>query len=256
MEKEWESSKLNILINDCINIENNINEINRIKEGIKNMNSEEKILISFCPDKDKEINIFLDEIKNFGFIYINEGLDIINKSNIIKSANNIQFLIERLKNKEKQKIAFKLLFQASKDGDTSSDFHRICDGKPHQLIFIKTTKGEIFGGYTKEGFKSQENDIKDHNSFVFSVSKEAIYNIKSNNCYSIYDSKERGPCFSGSGCYIISIKKNMLKDQGNTCIAKESYFEGISKDYEINNGERYFNVKEIEVYQVLFNLKI
>ena len=251
MEKEWESNKLNILINDCINIEKNINEINKINEGIKKMNSNQSILINFCPKKDEEINIFIDKIQNFGFLDAGEGSDIINKSSIIKSVGNIKFLIERLKNKENKRIISNLLFKASRDGGSSLDFHRKCDGKQQQLIFIKTKKGEIFGGYTKEGFKRREEDTKDFNSFVFSISKKAIYNIKNNrNAFAIFDSKERGPCFSESNYYIISIKKNMLKDKGNTCIAKESYYEGISQDYELNNGEREFDVQEIEVYQI------
>ena len=45
----------------------------------------------------------------------------------------------------------------------------------------------------------------------------------------------------------------MLKAKANTCVRSESYFEGISKDYELNNGTKEFNVEEIEIYEVLFN---
>ena len=53
------------MINDCINIENNIKEINEIENSIKksnNINSESNI--QFYPKEDK-INIFLLEIKSF-----------------------------------------------------------------------------------------------------------------------------------------------------------------------------------------------
>ena len=36
INEEWNDDNLNSLINDCINIENNIKEINIINESIKN----------------------------------------------------------------------------------------------------------------------------------------------------------------------------------------------------------------------------
>ena len=37
----------------------------------------------------------------------------------------------------------------------------------------------------------------------------------------------------------------------NTCESSDSVYEGISKDYELNNGEKYFKLQEIEVYQIV-----
>ena len=145
----------------------------------------------------------------------------------------------------------KLLFKATKDGKKSTDFHNKCDGKSHQLIFIKTKSGLIFGGYTKEGYKSKENSVKDSKAFVFSVSKKKIYNSK-NDVNTIYDSKNYGPIFLGSKYNTIKIQSNMLDDKSNTCITSESYFEGFTNDYELNNGSKYFIIEEIEVFQVIF----
>ena len=105
IENDWNDNYLNILINDCINIENNIKEINTIKEGIQKINSNKKFLIDFTPDKDEEINKFLEKIKTFGILNFNPGeyRNIIINSNIIQSTNEIQFIIERLKNKENAK---------------------------------------------------------------------------------------------------------------------------------------------------------
>ena len=73
---------------------------------------------------------------------------------------------------EKKKFSLNLIFQATKDGKYSSDFHKVCDGISPILIFIKTAKGEMFGGYTKEGFKSRDKSIIDNKAFVFSLSKK------------------------------------------------------------------------------------
>ena len=39
----------------------------------------------------------------------------------------------------------------------------------------------------------------------------------------------------------------------HTCEMNQSYFTGITSDFEINNGEKYFIIQEIEVYQILYN---
>jgi len=68
IENEWNNNKLNLLINDCINIENNIKEINNINEKIKNYNLSQNIQIKFYPEEENEINKFLEKIKSFGNI--------------------------------------------------------------------------------------------------------------------------------------------------------------------------------------------
>ena len=45
----------------------------------------------------------------------------------------------------------------------------------------------------------------------------------------------------------------MFEVNSNTCSVSQSHYEGITKDYEINNGECYFIVQEIEVFQILLN---
>ena len=249
IDKEWNNNKLNSLIFDCISIENNINEINIIKEKLQKCNSNQKILLNFNLDRNDKINAFLKMIKEFNFINLN--LD----SNIIKSIEEIGFIINRIQDSQKFKnknIIFNLLFQATKDGKNSSNFHEKCDGKQDLLIFIRTAKGEIFGGYTNEGFKSREKIIVDNEAFAFSVTKKKIYNvIKGKTAISDYNKK--GPCFSSNGWYLININEKMFEANSNTCSASQSHYEGIAKDYEINNGECYFIVQEIEVFHISLN---
>ena len=64
IEKEWnDENKLNSLINDCINIENNIKDIYTINENIKNFNSNKYINFKFNPEED-ELQKYLITIKN------------------------------------------------------------------------------------------------------------------------------------------------------------------------------------------------
>ena len=59
--------KLNMLINDCINVENSSQEINTIYDFIEKSNSNKNIKIMFIPD-DNGINEFIKVIGLFGNI--------------------------------------------------------------------------------------------------------------------------------------------------------------------------------------------
>ena len=82
-EKEWEDkTKLSKLINDCINIEDTINNINIIYDKIKAFNDNKEIKAEFNP-KYNEIEKGLKEIKNFGNVNI-----LKNKNEEIKELNS------------------------------------------------------------------------------------------------------------------------------------------------------------------------
>ena len=66
--------------------------------------------------------------------------------------NEIDLVINWLKNNNNdnikfENISFELLYRASKDGDSSSTFHKLCDGKGPTIIFIKNEDDFRFGGY-------------------------------------------------------------------------------------------------------------
>ena len=66
IEEHWNENKLNSLINDCLNIEYNIENINKINEIIRKNNSA-NISFKFYP-AEKDISEFLEKIKSFGNI--------------------------------------------------------------------------------------------------------------------------------------------------------------------------------------------
>ena len=67
IDKDWDNNNLYSYINDCINIENNIKNINIINENINKCNLNNKIKMQFNP-KDEKLNEFLEKIKFFGKI--------------------------------------------------------------------------------------------------------------------------------------------------------------------------------------------
>ena len=70
-ENDWKNkNKLSLLINNCIEIENNIKEINKLNQNIKELNFVKKYEIKFTPQE--EIDKFINNIKNFGDIVYKE----------------------------------------------------------------------------------------------------------------------------------------------------------------------------------------
>ena len=97
IDNEWNNNKLSLMINDCINIENNIKNIFEIKEKIKYCNS--KIIeINFNPEKELPPEI-IEYIKKFGEILNSERNNLnfrfipgnnytINKNGLLAIKNN------------------------------------------------------------------------------------------------------------------------------------------------------------------------
>ena len=71
IDKEWDNNNLHSYINDCINIENHIKDINKIKKNFNKCNMNDKMNIEFYPKAD-QLNNFLDSIKLFGKISYNK----------------------------------------------------------------------------------------------------------------------------------------------------------------------------------------
>ena len=63
------NEQLCLLINDCLNIENNITEINNINQNLKKFNNYNFLNIKFSPQNNEDINKLLVEIQNFGKIF-------------------------------------------------------------------------------------------------------------------------------------------------------------------------------------------
>ena len=76
---------------------------------------------------------------------------------------------------------FKLLFRASKDGETVSSFHQLCDGFPNTLSIMQGIKGYIFGGYSEAAWDSSSGCKRGNNQFLFSLDRIKVYMGKGNN---------------------------------------------------------------------------
>ena len=65
IENDWNNDNLSLMLNNCINIENNIINIKLMNSKINKINKKDNNEIEFTI-KENEINVFLNIIKNFG----------------------------------------------------------------------------------------------------------------------------------------------------------------------------------------------
>ena len=84
----------------------------------------------------------------------------------------------------------------------------------------------------------------------FSCDLKKIYNVKKDRT-AIFDRIDLGPTF-GNCTTIICVSNKMLDCKCETCDINSSCFDGINSDYEISNGENFFYLQEVEVFQILF----
>ena len=64
---------------------------------------------------------------------------------------------------------WELLYRATRDGFSAANFHKRCDNKSKTLTIIKSTNGNIFGGYTDKAWTSGNQFYSDPNAFLFSL---------------------------------------------------------------------------------------
>ena len=252
IDKEWEDdNKLNSLINDCINIENNIKEINIINNNIKKSNRLINLKIKFTPEDEnkKEFLNISGIFKNFGKIYYNNNFDdslIINKNKLYIDSLT-KWINLKIVNTE-------LLYRKSKDGDSYETFHKLCDNQGINLILIKSNEGFIIGGYTPLNWDSYTNDWKeDNDTFLFNLTNNKIFRKKDKLTNSIFCHKESGPWFPFIG-FRASVKNNMTQCEFMYKYSNSDiYFKDYNEIIPNERKDRFFGVEEVEIYKIIIN---
>ena len=179
----------------------------------------------------------------------------LESTNIIKEKKEIDVVLDKIRiifhKSYKNFVNLKLIYSASKDGDSAEVFHSLCDGIAPLVVLIKTSKNVIFGGYTEApySFAKKRTGNKDDNAFIFSINKMKTYDVeKGTNATCSF--RDYGPVFYGYEYCNIYLFGDFFNDEGN--VAKKGDRYNTTEDFEINNGEQKFLTKELEVFQVFF----
>lgn len=192
-------------------------------------------------------------------------LDLNLDSNIVKEPDDLVFIKNSFSEYFNKKIKFKLLYRASRDGDTGQKFHEICDNKEGGiLILYHTVENIIFGGFSNAKWISYSNPEKKsagqnfsgNVNFLFQINNKKIYNLRiapGEKINAIFCRSDCGPCFGSLGEDIWA-RTNFLtkggklhkdKDKGRKCS-----FD-TQNDYELNNGKPDFKLKELEAFLLI-----
>lgn len=150
-----------------------------------------------------------------------------------------------------------LLYRGTKHGFGASDFHSKCDNIPKTLTLVKSTNGNIFGGYTENTWDMSGESKPDANAFIFSLVNNENKPVKVNvanehvlraiSCFAKF-----GPIFGGDDICI-----NDNSNASNTNIADFSHYYvldqypwGSTQAKSFLVGSKNFTVEEIEVFQI------
>ena len=217
---------------------NNTNDkINELYSIVNNLTNEVKNL----KEKNQKLEERVEEMEKLLLLPYKENL--AKELQKQKDMNRIKEWISPGKD-----IKFKLLFKKSTDGNTTKDFHDHCDNKGKTLIIIETTEGRKFGGVTYDNWNTNNSWRKNPKDFVFSLDLNKKYN------------------YSGSGDTTVGDITNGFAfgnkriSEVDICFDNESLNDGISNsspsfktNKELNNGNKNFRTKEIEVYQIIMD---
>ena len=199
IDKNNKETELNSIIYQCLNIENNIKEINMIYEKIKNYENISNINYYFYAEKEEEITNILENIKNFGKICfpkkikdynltkslsLNSGIcSIIILSNndiAVGKRNGELVILDSIELKEITKI------QAHVGGNTS--IYSLLELEDKSIMTCgghKTMKNYIYNYENKILIESQELICKDNSGYICRVIELPNHNLVSTDCANI-----------------------------------------------------------------------
>ena len=244
-----EKNILNEIEDDLKNFDSFVETYEKKIDNLKNENKQLKLKIENYKEKIKisDKNFYYYNINNSNkhYVLIQSNYKSIKFNELLILEKNFYICNLIISNKINKKLYFHLIYKATIDGDKAQNFHNKVDGIGPLIIFVKTSKNLIIGGYTSLPWSSSDKFVSDSNAFLFSLKNGEKYNIINPN-NACFHSKNNGPCFGNfSELYIAD---NCLKEKSSTT-NYESECYGTNLIDKKNIGM--FQVKDYEVYKVI-----
>ena len=156
------------------------------------------------------------------------------------------------------KVNITLLYQASRDGFFPKSFHSKCDGILGTLTVVKSSNGNIFGGYTKADWFSSVGVYLlkyDDNAFLFSLVNSYNTPVKmpvTNPNNAIAAADYLGPSFGGTfpACDLCFYTLDL--SSGYSYIGPNYQLPSFPNDPIFLAGSTVFQAIQIEVYSIQF----
>ena len=236
----------------CITIYTSI-QIKIINSENKKLENENTRIQEYIKQKDK-INIFSpsNDLIYKKKEHVENILDAIfypYTSDIITSLDELEFLRDIF-----GKVSIRLEYKSSIHGDKNDIFHNRTRKHNHQLVLIKTKKGNRFGGYTSENFEmnklaelTMDVDKFDNTAFLFNLDSKKVYNVKKDKIAIYCDDS----FFIQFGDGDILIWNNFLQGK-SLSMFPENYGNEHCEKGELTGGEFKFEIEELEIFHVGF----
>jgi hypothetical protein len=235
-------------INEKVRIETNI-----LTNKVKTLEEENKELKS----KINEYDIRLG--------YLELKAEYIDTKILTKKSQLISIINELEEKYKKKNIKFDNKYRASRDGNKYDNLHTILVSKYFQnlLLLFHTTKDLKFGiflyekikttsqnsyGYNRKYRNYENNKFIEPKTFIFSINNNKIYDIEKSDNIICFNNKCSNDD-SGKECLMNFCNNNLLNSEKNMDYMNK--LENITND-ELNGGEKYFNLQEIEVFDVSY----
>lgn len=173
-------------------------------------------------------------------------------SEIIRNLDDYEFIRDSL-----GKISLKMVFNSIYHGDYAMDVHSRANYH-HILVLIETENGNRFGGYTSDNFTPQTFGLtstsielfkKDNSAFLFNLDLKKVYNIKPKEAIKALDCDDYFTLCFGEGDLVL---RDKFLSSGGISTFPGYYGDENTQENELTNGEKEFEIKAFEVYNVLF----
>ena len=177
-----------------------------------------------------------------------EKYSLINFNSLIVNDSKKIYILKNWINSSKEKLETELLYRLSKDGESISTFHQLCDNKGPTITLFEKLDGTVIGFYSPLSFDSSYGGFKeDMNTFIFNLNNQTKFE-KTNKSGSIYCKDTFGPYVSYFGMWDGSVK-NMKQCYYNPPSTKDNFKNG---DNIIPNEKNIitFDLKEVEIWKV------
>ena len=146
-----------------------------------------------------------------------------------------------------------LIYQASRNGFASSNFHQCCDNRGATLVIVRCNNGFVFGGYAAVSWNSNGGWIQgQRNSFLFTLKNPhnippTRYNCK-NPQYELRGHSSYGPSFGNGNDLHISTNANA--NSNSYCNLGNAYEDATGRGTATFTGNQNFQVSDYEVFTV------
>jgi hypothetical protein len=173
-------------------------------------------------------------------------------SEIIRNLDDYEFIRDSL-----GKISLKMVFNSIYHGDYAMDVHSRANYH-HTLVLIETENGNRFGGYTSDNFTPQTFGLtstsielfkRDNAAFLFNLDSKKVYNIKPKEAIKALDCDDYFTLCFGEGDLVL---RDKFLSTGGISTFPGYYGDENTQENELTNGEKEFEIKAFEVYNVLF----